>query len=386
MEQLAHRYNHSWCRKLGLKNPYIENYDHHLTSRMITNDVRAYKMLPHMRHIYDKLWVAQSQEVPSGALEDVESIMSSLKYPIFIKPRYGHLTACSRNCHKINNSSELKPYLDYPDMMWSSYIEGGEGMTDYIMLNGTIVNQLTYVYSPETRGNVEVWKLISSETAANPEITTWVRNNVQNHTGFVNVQYRDGKIIEVGLRPARAGAYHILADNRSISKNIYNLFHNNRWQEELDMSFQPYYSFKCLCRVPILTLLPIDLVKLICAKYKDVMVYEYYFEPVHGQGTVFIHIAHKDKEVGEAARKTIETWFEATQVIMVLLLIAIPVALVARCIGITALLVGLLLAMFLGRFINPLVVQVQLWKAQKESWVGEKSLFSQEQFSSKHGM
>tara|TARA_Y100000389_G_scaffold50588_1_gene46281 strand:+ start:453 stop:1514 length:1062 start_codon:yes stop_codon:yes gene_type:complete len=353
---------------------------------MITNDVRAYKMLPHLRHVYDKLWVAQSQGLPSGALEDVKGIMSSIKYPIFIKPRYGHLTACSRNCHKISNSRELKPYLAYQDMMWSSYIEGGEGMTDYIMLNGTIVNQLTYTYSPETRGNVEVWKLISSTTPDNPEVTTWVRNHIRSHTGFVNVQYRDGNIIEVGLRPARAGAYHILADNPSISKNIYNLFHNGRWEEELDMGFQPYYSFKCLCRTPILTLLPIDLVKAICSKYKGIMVYEYYFEPVHGQGTVFIHIAHKEKEVGDAARKTIENWFEATQVIVMVLLVSIVVAIVARCAGITAALVGILLVMLLGRFINPLVVQIQLWKAQKESWMGEKSLFSQEQFSNKHGL
>ena len=36
--------------------------------------------------------------------------------------------------------------------MWSEFIDGTEGMTDYITVNGRIVWQLTYIYSDEQQG------------------------------------------------------------------------------------------------------------------------------------------------------------------------------------------------------------------------------------------
>ena len=50
---------------------------------------------------------------------------------------------------------------------------------------------------------------MSPKTPAPINIEYWVRDHINGHTGFVNVQYRKNKIIEVGLRPARAGMYII---------------------------------------------------------------------------------------------------------------------------------------------------------------------------------
>ena len=201
-----------WSEKMGYSNPYLDPYDHHLTDRMITFDAQAYRQLPGFRFVYDKLWVAETQGLPCGTLESLRDD-SDVEYPIFIKPRWGHLTASSRNCYKITQASGLTPYLGFSDMMWSSYVDGREGMTDFLMLEGRIVFQLTYVYSEEQRGSVEVWKYITTETECPPHIRRWVEKHVPNHTGFVNVQYRSDKIIEVGMRPARGGAYLIIADN-----------------------------------------------------------------------------------------------------------------------------------------------------------------------------
>ena len=38
-------------------------------------------------------------------------------------------------------------YRHIPDMMWSEFIDANERMTDYILLNGKIVYQITYIYS-----------------------------------------------------------------------------------------------------------------------------------------------------------------------------------------------------------------------------------------------
>ena len=365
---------------MGFKNPYIDNYDHHLTSRMITSDGRAYRHHPALRHLYDKLWVARSQGLACGSLEKVADDIDRLPYPIFIKPRYGHLTACSRNCHKVKDSGQLLKYINYPSMMWSEYIDGTEGMTDYIMLNGSIVNQLTYVYSPEQRGNVEVWKLISSDTKAHSHITAWVKENVENHTGFVNVQYRDGKIIEVGLRPARAGAYHIIADNPAISENIFNLFHKSSWDEALDMSFKPYYSFKCFTSLPVVTLWPDFVLNLVCSCFPGILLHEYYFEPVGTKGIVYLQFAHPDKEAGNSARRQIELAFAVTQLAFISLILLLPVIVLVSSPKVASIYAVILTLVLATRFLNPIGVQTLLWRAQLEKFYGKNSLTTQEQF------
>ena len=384
MSRYLFKWNKKWCDILGLRNPYLDNYDHHLTPKMVTNDVVAYKTYPRLRHIYDKLWVAQSQNVQAGDLSKIEKDIASVKFPIFIKPRYGHLTACSRNCHKIENASQLARYRQYKDMMWSSYIDGKEGMTDYMLLDGNIVHQLTYDYSAESRGNVEVYKHVSPTTKPRGKITEWVKKHLPNHTGFVNVQERDGTIIEVGLRPARSGAYHILADNPAISRNVYNLFHKKTWEHGLDMSFKPYYSFKCLCRLPVITLIPDKLVSAICSMYPGVLLHEYYFEPVHGKGMIVIHFAHRDKEVGNKARKQLEAVFEALQFATIALLLLIPALLVLKKAKLALVVFAIILVLFAGRFLNPLTAQIQLWRAQREIFQAENSMVTQEEFDVKH--
>ena len=138
-------------------------------------------------------------------------------------------------------------------MMWSDFVDGREGMTDYILLNGRIVYQITYIYSEKQHGFTDAWKYISPDTPAPSKITEWVNNNIQDHTGFVNVQYRNDKIIEVGLRPARSGAYLIATDNEGLMRNIHNVLDKQYWDPSLEegMAFKPFYVYKCYTQCPI---------------------------------------------------------------------------------------------------------------------------------------
>jgi len=128
-----------WCKKMGYRNPYLDPYSHHITSTAVPGDHTAYRKFPENRHVYDKLWIAQTQKMRCGRLEDLKGKETNVKYPIFIKPRWGHLSASSKNCFKIKDSSSLNQYIDYPDMMWSEFVDGTEGMTDFLLLNGRIV-------------------------------------------------------------------------------------------------------------------------------------------------------------------------------------------------------------------------------------------------------
>ena len=84
-------------------------------------------------------------------------------------------------------------------MMWSDFVDGREGMTDFIILNGNILHQITYIYSDKQHGFTDSWKYISSKTPAPTKIKNWVQKNLDNFTGVVNVQYRNNTIIEVHI-------------------------------------------------------------------------------------------------------------------------------------------------------------------------------------------
>ena len=75
-------------------------------------DGKAYKRYPQHNFVYDKLWIAKSQGLKGGKLENLRGKEKTMTYPIFIKPRWGHLSASSKNCFKISLLSAPKGTLN----------------------------------------------------------------------------------------------------------------------------------------------------------------------------------------------------------------------------------------------------------------------------------
>ena len=142
------KYELQWCKTMGYFNPYIDPFNDFISKKIPDFDGQAYNRYPKYQFVYDKLWVMKSQGLICGRLEKLNE-NSNIKLPIFIKPRWGHKTASSKNCYKIKSWDELNKYKHIQDLMWSEFIDDNECMTDYILLNGTIVYQITYKYSPE---------------------------------------------------------------------------------------------------------------------------------------------------------------------------------------------------------------------------------------------
>ena len=115
-------------------------------------------------------------------------------------------------------------------MMWSEFIPETEGMTDYFIHNGNIVHQITYIYSETQHGTIaDDWKFISPKSKPPTVIDNWVKENMKGFSGACNVQYRGTKIIEVGLRLARGGAYIYSTNNQTLINSINDLVNHNRW-------------------------------------------------------------------------------------------------------------------------------------------------------------
>ena len=111
------KYEDNWCNLLGIFNPYLDPFEHMKFSKELPMyDLTAYHKYPQHNFVYDKLWICKSQGLMCGLLKNMKKNNKN-KYPIFIKPRWGHNTATSKNCFKINKFEELITYKNIPDMM-----------------------------------------------------------------------------------------------------------------------------------------------------------------------------------------------------------------------------------------------------------------------------
>lgn len=363
------KYELEWCKSLKIRNPYVDNFNVHFSKKLPLFDGPAYRKYSEYQHVYDKLWVTQSQKKKSGTLEKILNNKNSIEFPIFIKPRYGHKTACSKGCYKIKSIGELKKHTDKKDVMWSEFYKDNEGMTDFVMVNGKIAYQLTYIYSEPKNGFTDEWKYISSSNKPPKEIEKWVNNHMIDFSGICNVQYRKNSIIEVGLRPARGGAYLQSTENELLIKNINNVMEKDVWVylSKEKLNFKPYYSFKCFIKYPIIYLLPQHSMDIIMYITGAKPFYEYYIEPVGNDGTVFFQFLHHDFKTGMQVKYILENLFVLLQLLFVILFI-IPFVLYFyfKKPYIALIVFFIVTMMFLTKYINPITTQYRLWKLYKQ--------------------
>jgi len=374
-----------WCKLMSYFNPYIDPFKAHLTSNMPVFDGRAYEKYPEYNFVYDKLWIIKSQGLMGGKLEDLkgkeEQIFKMISSKgdtdhkrncaLFIKPRWGHLSASSKNCFKIHDANELKKYIDYKNMMWSEFINANEGMTDYVLLKGKIVHQITYIYSEKQNGFTDDWKYISPKSKPPANITEWVTIHLPNYTGVVNVQYRDAKIIEVGLRLARAGAYLLSTENSDLIKNVNNIFDKQSWDFSLQnkLDFKPFYVFKCFTTLPIVYLFPQHVLDYLVKSNTHRPFYEYYFEPAGKEGMVFLQFMDDDFKRGMQTKEKIQVWFNNAQFIAYSLVILLMVVLFFQ-LNYKNSIVVLIILLLCTRYLNPMMANFNLYKAQRQALFG----------------
>lgn len=365
-------YEEKWCKKMGYFNPYIDKFTTHLSLNMPFFDNTCYERYPNYRFLYDKLWIIKSQGLNGGRLEKLEGKEDKVNYPIFIKPRWGHLSASSKNCFKISTADELKKYIHYKNMMWSDFIDAKEIMTDYILLNGKIVHQITYVYSEKQNEFSDDWKFISPASTPAPNVTEWIKTHIKDHTGVINVQCRDNKIIEAGLRLARGGAYLVSTENAALIENVNRIFDSQTWHYNLtdEMKFKPFYVYKCYTKIPIIYIFPQKLMDWFITKHTDRPFYEYYFEPTGSSGMIFYQFMDNDFEKGMQTKLQLEKIFDIAQILMYVLLALMIFLLAFTNWSYKYFFAFAVLCIFLMRIFNPIATNYSLYKAQKQSIFG----------------
>ncbi|MDA0785572.1 MAG: hypothetical protein O3B37_04710 [Proteobacteria bacterium] len=159
-----------------------------------TEDGDAYMWYPDFRWIYNKLEVAESQDIrcaPHGFKPD--------SFPVFSKPIYNMRGMGAGS--QVFNSADDYMHGQLPGHMWMELFEGEHVSTDVAVVDGDARWWRHVVGQSIGDGVFDYWTI---EGANRPDLETyiddWLNANLNGYTGMVNVETIGGRIIEAHLR------------------------------------------------------------------------------------------------------------------------------------------------------------------------------------------
>ena len=162
--------------------------------RIAVDDLDCWEWQPELRHIYDKLYIAKSQDVACGLKDDVP-----LYFPVFAKPRInlhglGHGTAI------LHNAGDFRTAMT-DNLMWMEFFKGPHVSTDCAIVKGE-VQWLRHATGIPLQGAIfERWIIhAASDGDLEATLRRWIGQELSGYTGMVNIETIGGSIIEAQLR------------------------------------------------------------------------------------------------------------------------------------------------------------------------------------------
>lgn len=191
---------------------------------IITNDIDAWEILKDYHNIYNKLWIAENQNLSCGPMGTLPKI-----YPVIFKPII-NLFGMSRSFKIIYNKKEYNNNIK-DGLFWMEYLNGIQYCIDLIILDGNIKFYSCLKSVPYNEGTFNYHESIPDYELPN-NIVNWINNNLSNYTGCVNLELINNNIIEAHLR--LNGDFYLYNDKFVIElSNLYNL---KKWNYEYNIS------------------------------------------------------------------------------------------------------------------------------------------------------
>ena len=159
-----------------------------------TDDSAAFEFNPRHRWIYNKLLVAGSQGLECGPRD-----VAPRRYPVFCKPITNLKGMGVGSC-------VLRDERDYRDRckegdFWTQLLSGEHVSTDLAVVNGTTLWCRHTLGITGTAGTFDYWIV---QAQSRPGLETycrdWIRRNLRDYTGMLNIETIGGRIIEAHLR------------------------------------------------------------------------------------------------------------------------------------------------------------------------------------------
>ena len=159
-----------------------------------TEDGDAYLWYPEHKWLYNKLAVAESQDLrcaPHG--------IDPTSFPVFSKPIY-NMRGMGAGSRVIRTLKEYKA-VQRPGHMWMELLDGEHVSTDAAVVDGEVVWSRHCHGIAIGDGMFDHWVV---EAAPRPEldayVAAWARAKLTGYTGMLNVETIGGRIIEAHLR------------------------------------------------------------------------------------------------------------------------------------------------------------------------------------------
>jgi hypothetical protein len=159
-----------------------------------TEDGDAWRWYPAYKWVYDKLAVAETQDLacaPHGIEPEA--------FPVFSKPIY-NMRGMGAGSGVLRSLKEYR-HRQRPGHMWMQLLEGDHVSTDAAVVEGEIRWQRHTVGQPLEGGMFDYWTVLA---ASRPDIEryleTWVKTYMPGYTGMLNCETIGARIIEVHMR------------------------------------------------------------------------------------------------------------------------------------------------------------------------------------------
>jgi hypothetical protein len=184
-----------------------------------TSDELAWVINKKHNWVYNKILVAQTQNIPCGPMGTEPT-----EYPVIIKPitnLYGGGVGAFV-CHNTEQYSNVKHLAGY---FWSRYELGQHYSVDLIVLQGVIQLDITFIGEKLQLGLFDYWYLTNTPSQMLYKLQEWVLKYLPDYTGCLNLEVIDNTIIEAHLR---FGDLDRLGDSELLEA-IHVLYNANRW-------------------------------------------------------------------------------------------------------------------------------------------------------------
>jgi len=159
-----------------------------------TEESDAYRLFPKHRWVFNKLLVAESQELACGLHG-----MEVPSFPVFSKPVY-NMRGMGAGSRVLRSGKEYERHMR-PGHFWMELLEGEHVSSDAAVVRGKVRWWRHVLARPIGEGKFDYWTVLA---ASNPEVEqfcgAWIERNLSDYTGMVNVETIGTRIIEVHLR------------------------------------------------------------------------------------------------------------------------------------------------------------------------------------------
>lgn len=155
-------------------------------------DYESYQYYKEFRHLYNKLIISKSQQIPSGHISETPSL-----FPVIVRPKI-NLDGMGKEARLVFDLSEYKQ-IKSPHLFWVTKLKGNHYSVDIFINSYGILGTICFQGYPGSNFTFKYWEYKPSYYLPK-SIIKWILRHLNNFKGVFNLEIIGDKIIECHLR------------------------------------------------------------------------------------------------------------------------------------------------------------------------------------------